>query len=110
MIRRKEPEKEICVVVARPGDAPISIVIENTLKNFQDLVTGQIETFPFWGYVGVCNEEGIFNGMPINRRVKVGRYFVLGPVVITKASGDGFVSLSGDEVKEVMSRLEEWPV
>ena len=57
MIRRKEPEKEICVVVARPGDAPISIVIENTLKNFQDLVTGRIETFPFWGYVGVCNAE-----------------------------------------------------
>ena len=110
MIKRKEPEKEICVVVARPGDAPISIVIENTLKNFQDLVTGRIETFPFWGYVGVCNEEGIFNDMPINRRVKVGRYFVFGPVVITKASGDVFVPLSADEVEEVMGRLEEWPV
>ena len=56
------------------------------------------------------NEEGIFNDMPINRRVKVGRHFVFGPVVITKASGDGFVSLSGDEVEEVMSRLEEWPL
>ena len=106
----KQEEIRTVVVPQEPDKKPHVRVIRNALWDFQQEVGGRIETFPFGGYLGICNDEGKFNGMKLNRRVHVKNDQLFGPVVITKADGEEFVSLSGDEVEEVMSRLEELPL
>ena len=50
----KQEEIRTVVVPQEPDKKPHVRVIRNALWDFQQEVGGRIETFPFWGYVGVC--------------------------------------------------------
>ena len=70
----KQEEIRTVVVPQEPDKKPHVRVIRNALWDFQQEVGGRIETFPFGGYLGICNDEGKFNGMKLNRRVHVNKY------------------------------------
>ena len=61
------------VLIVKPGYAPYEAEI-NGLDEMQDVVGGLIQAiYPFEDKVAVvCNDEGIFLGMPFNRSVPVG--------------------------------------
>jgi len=55
------------VVIARVGQEPKAIEIENTLEAMQALVGGYIEVVPWTipePFVIICNEEGALTGLP----------------------------------------------
>ncbi len=59
------------VLYVEPGKVPRFVQIDDSLESMQDLVGGMIEEYmPFEDDVAViCNEEGKFNGMELNRAI-----------------------------------------
>lgn len=66
-----EKENELKVLYYAPGrEKPEIRVIKDTLSDKQQLVEGRIE--PLYldcGCVCICNEEGLCNGMAVNRLI-----------------------------------------
>ena len=102
----KQEEIRTVVVPQEPDKKPHVRVIRNELWDFQKEVGGRIETFPFGGYLGICNDEGKFNGMKLNRRVHAKNDQLFGPVVITKADGEEFVSLTAEDIGFILEALK----
>ena len=102
----KQEEIRTVVVPQEPDKKPHVRVIRNALWDFQQEVGGRIETFPFGGYLGICNDEGKFNVMKLNRRVHVKNDQLFGPVVITKADGEEFVSLTAEDIGFILEALK----
>lgn len=96
---------QISVVRVEPNMVPEVVKIENTLKGFQEQVEGHIETFPFGDLLGVCNECGKLNGMHLNRWIRIPGDMLFGPVIITKAEGEEFASLTDQEADRVITLL-----
>ena len=80
-------------IIKRPGQPAFSREIENTLKAFQDLVDGHIETIWFPG--GICmivNEDGKWLDLQPNFRL--GNDLIVGTAVFVGISGEEFCGLS----------------
>ena len=91
------------VVIKRAGMKPITKEIEDNLSEFQAIVGGYIEVFPFFNnVVCVCNEEGKLHNLPLNfilpNDVIVGDVFFIG------TDGEDFASLTDDEI-EFINRI-----
>lgn len=95
---------KIKVVFQRPGKLSEIRTIPNTLEAFQQLVGGYIETLTLpSGFVIVMNEEGRLKGLRANIICYAG--VIVGNVVITKAEGEGFVSLTPEQIQSARGWL-----
>lgn len=97
--------KKIKVVFQSPGDISKVITIENDLKPMNELIGGYLETLTLSnGLVLIMDEEGRLKGLPDNIRcVQVGT--IVGPVFITAADGDEFVSLTTEQIQTARAWL-----
>lgn len=108
----------IRVMVIKPGHVPEITEIENTLKGFQEVVGGYIETVPMENIDDdlrvVLNEEGKNIGLPMNRVWKpygVGGYAVdimVGTIFIVSTHLDGFASLTDEQIKKLEEHVDEY--
>lgn len=99
-------DKVLQVIKVEPGKNPEVLFIKNDLKVMQDIVGGLIEPIEIAdGVTIVCNEEGKYNGLPLNRALRTtgGEIWdiVAGTFFIT---GDDFelgqfVSLTDEQVE-----------
>ena len=60
--------QQIRIAVFPPDAAPRLETVTNSLEALQTLVGGRIECFPtrVAGVVGICNDEFLFDGSPLN--------------------------------------------
>jgi hypothetical protein len=103
---------KIKAIIKRPGE-PYGHVsyISNTLKNFQHIVGGYIETVPVGtdGTVIVCNEEGKILGLPRNFVMGFAPFqdIICGTVVICGTEGEEFGDI-GIDMREWKRILNIW--
>lgn len=107
----REPEK-ITVLVVEPMKKPYVKEIEHTLENLQKEVGGSIEAvYPFEDRVAIiCNDEGKFNGMQLNRcmRDQDGEIYdiLAGTFLVTGLTEQNFGSLTPEQVDKFMTYYE----
>lgn len=81
-----EQKKEMQVLIVRPGEAAERAVIDSSLASMQAIVGGYIDiAYPWQERVAlVCNDEGLLEGLPLNRYIPemgqpiAGAFFVCG--------------------------------
>lgn len=66
-----EQKKKIQVLLVRPGEAAERAVIDSSLASMQAIVGGYIDiAYPWQERVAlVCNDEGLLEGLPLNRYI-----------------------------------------
>lgn len=102
-------DKLRCLLV-EPNKLPKEIEIDNTLEAKQHLVGGYIEcVYPSNdnSVVFICNEEGKFNGMSLNR--DIGHDIIAGPFLIVGddyENGD-FISLNDNQILRYKMRFDK---
>ena len=88
----------IKAVIQRPGQISQIITIPDTLEALQQLVGGYIETLTLPdGFVIICNEEGRYLGLQPNVNTYAG--VIVGNIIITKAEGEDFASLTPEQIQ-----------
>lgn len=89
------------VVMVEPGQYARAAEIGNELESLQKAVGGLIDcAYPWREKVCiVCNDEGLINGMPMNRAVE-GYGALAGPFFICGLSGENFCSLTDAQVQK----------
>ena len=94
---------KVKVVIVRVGKAPQVEEIDDTLKAFQRIVGGLIESVPNgYGVVLFCNEDGRFLNLPFNRQC-------LGDFFFSQADKHGkSISLSDSEI-EILCKAYSLP-
>lgn len=108
----------IRVMVIKPGHEPELTEIENTLKGFQKVVGGYIETVPMESIDDdlrvVLNEEGKIIGLPMNRVWKpygldgYAMGIMVGTIFIVSTHLDGFTSLTDEQIKKLEEHVDEY--
>ncbi len=95
------------VLVVEPGYLPYEKEI-NGLEEMQAVVGGWIEAiYPYEEEVAiVCNEEGLINGLPFNRRVPGGYGGVFGTFFICGLGEEDFCSLPAELVERFKSEYQ----
>lgn len=94
------------VLVIRPREIPEIKEIGNTLEELQNEVGGDIEAiYPYEDRVAlICNEEGKFNGMELNRALRDadGEIYdiIAGSFLITGISESDFCDLNDELLKK----------
>jgi len=123
-------EKQIKVLKVEPLKAPEVVTIENTLESLQAAVGGLIQiTYPWRDYACIiCNDEGKYMGMKLNRALyegeepcqkerennQIGEMYdiIAGPFLVTGLSDeDGYQhSLSEEQIQAYTERFKypEW--
>ena len=105
---------KIKVLVVAPMEEPHIVEIDSDLTTLQELVGGDIQAvYPYEDQVAIiCNEEGKFNGLMLNRALRSENgemYDVLaGTFLITGLTEDNFGSLS-PELAEKYTELFKQP-
>ena len=97
-------ENKIRILYVQPGKYPEERIIDNTLKAYQSLVYGDIESVAPWrtNVRVVCNQEGKLNGMPPNRLL--GDYDILmGSFFICGLRNGNFISLTDEQSSAMKS-------
>ena len=92
------------IVVKKVGQIGEVVEVENTLKTFQDIVGGYIETFPLTSdMLVICNEEGKFMGLAPNIEIVVGQHseLIVGDFAIVKHGQDDFESLDDEQIERL---------
>lgn len=95
----------IKALMVEPGKAPYEVDIPNTLEAFQKAVDGYIELVALSDtdpVVGICNEEGKINDLPLNRAIfadvknpsKGIREIIAGNFLVVGTSGSEFSDIS----------------
>lgn len=79
------------------------VEIEDDLKAFQQFVGGLIDVvYPWKDAAGIiCNDEGLINGMPLNRALFSGQKIdrvIAGDFLVVGLDGDDFTSLDDNQV------------
>ena len=89
------------VVMVEPGQYARAEEIGDGLESLQKAVGGLIDcAYPWREKVCiVCNDEGLINGMPMNRAVE-GYGALAGPFFICGLSGENFCSLTDAQVQK----------
>ena len=100
------------ILLIRPMEVPKEMEIEDSLEEMQRLVGGYIqEIMPFEDDVAlVCNDEGKFMGLPLNRAIRDERGnladIIAGDFFLCRApvESENFESLSEEQVKKYEKR------
>lgn len=90
-------DKKIKVLLVPALRGPEIIETENTLKEFQRLVGGYIETVTTGGIVTICDEEGRIKSKPVNRHAPK----FVGDIVICGVRDEDFCSLDDDNMERL---------
>jgi hypothetical protein len=86
---------KIKAIIKKPDEQFGRLVeIENTLRTFQQIVGGYIETTGYKNLVIICNEEGKLRELQPN--IVLGREMLVGTIIICGASGDEFSDIPID--------------
>lgn len=101
------------ILLIRPMEVPKEMEIEDSLEEMQRLVGGYIqEIMPFDDDVAlVCNEEGKFMGLPLNRAIQDERGKVVdiiaGDFFLCRApvESENFESLTKEQVEKYKKRF-----
>jgi len=103
---RTPKESYIKIVLFQPDQWPRVVTIENTLSSLQQTVGGLIEVFPVGveGAIGVCNEEFLGLGLPLNRFIRVSGTVICGPFFVV-GEGVHFRSLTDRQIVDVLLKL-----
>lgn len=103
---RTPKESYIKIVLFQPDQCPRVVTIENTLSSLQETVGGLIEVFPVGvaGAIGVCNEEFLGLGLPLNRFIRVSGTVICGPFFVV-GEGVHFRSLTDRQIVDVLLKL-----
>ena len=108
-----EAEKGMTVVACYPGKTAQVIEIKDGLKGMQAFVDGYITAvYPFSDPVAiVCNDEGKFNGMELNRALYTedGTVYdiVAGPMFVCGLGEEDFASLQGDLLEKYLEKYKQ---
>lgn len=92
-------------IVMVPADRPAYVThVENSLRNLQKIVGGNIETLTLEsGMIIVCNEDGMALGLSRNENLPE----FVGDVFITTASGDEFVDLDENDARTILRSVRK---
>ncbi len=100
------------ILLIRPMEVPKEMEIEDSLEEMQRLVGGYIqEIMPFDDVALVCNEEGKFMGLPLNRAIQDERGKVVdiiaGDFFLCRApvESENFESLTKEQVEKYKKRF-----
>lgn len=105
--------KMLQVLLISPGEEPKVVEISDELSEMQRLVGGYIqEIMPFDDEVAlVCNEEGKFRGLPLNRAIRdekgeimdiiAGDFFLCSAPIMSES----FESLSKEQMKKYQNKF-----
>lgn len=101
------------VLVIEAGRQPVVKEIEGSLRSMQEVVGGYIQAiYPWMEEVAlICNEEGMFNGLPLNRPllddrgwlidVIAGTFFICAALI----DSESFKSLTDDQIEHYREML-----
>ena len=96
--------EKIKCVLQKPGEISVVANIPNTLEAMQKIVGGDIETLTLSnGYILIMNQSGRLIGLP--RVIKFYTGSLVGTIIVTKAEGERFVSLTNEQIQEVRGWL-----
>ena len=101
----------IKVIVKEPYKDPEIKTVESSLKTWQEIVGGYIETIPFPGIKGaviILNEEGKLDALDGNFWVPHYDDFIVGSVAIVGSGDDDFESLSDNQIKGILKHIEKF--
>lgn len=96
---------KIQVLEVRPGKAPVTVFIDNSLEALQEAVGGNVEVvYPFEDSAClICNENGKIDGLPLNRALYSGGIMydiVAGTFYVAGTDVDSFCSLTEDQIRK----------
>lgn len=97
-------QRSIRVVVFEPGELPQVREMANELRAMQGIVGGLIECFPVGveGLIGVCNDEFLFQGLPMNRYIPATRSIICGTFFVARDCVPNFCSVSTTDVARLL--------
>ena len=109
-----EPERDstITVLVVEPGKEPYEKEIDSGLSSLQHEVGGYIQAvYPYEEPVAIiCNEEGKFEGLPLNRALRDddGDIYdiVAGTFLVVGLTDDSFGSLTPEQMQQFTERFK----
>lgn len=85
------------VIVKKVSKDPKVIEISDKLEEYQRIVGGYIEVFPFYeDILCICNEEGKLKGLQPNFMFR--NDIICGDVIFISASGPDFVGLNDVQI------------
>lgn len=92
----------IRIIACRCGEPAKVEEIDSDLRAMQEFVGGYIEIVRLEPGLGlVCNEEGKFFGMPVNRLIFDGRDFVSGDCFLCRVNNKGdCVSVTDQDIEK----------
>jgi len=99
-------EKIMRVLIIEPNKTAYEAEIGGSLADMQKVVRGYIQaTYPYEEPVAlICNEDGIFENLPLNRALRDGSGeiydIVVGTFFICGLSEDNFASLSPEHMEK----------
>ena len=102
------------VLAVQPGEKPVKLELEGTLKSMQEFVGGTIQAiYPYEDAVAIiCNDEGKLNSMKYNRalRNEAGEVIdiLCGPFFVCGLGDEDFASLTAEQL-EVYRKVFEHP-
>lgn len=102
-----KPDNLLRVVALEPGKPAYEVEVADHFRAFQQAVRGHFEvSYPFEDdAVLVVNEEGLINGMELNRTINGNLY--VGPAFIVKNGGDGnLYSLTDEQVQKYLAAFQ----
>jgi len=97
-------EKNIRVLTCKIGEMPRIEMVENSLANLQEFVSGYIELTYVEGVMMIINEEGKLQNLKPNF-VLSSWDVVVGNVLFTGNANENFASISDDEILTVIAYL-----
>lgn len=114
MICTERKDEKMEVLIVEPMKRPRVETIDSDLKKMQEIVGGYIEViYPFQDDVAfVCNEEGKFKGLPLNRALTDGNEkvydIIAGTFFICRApeGSDSFESLTPTQIEMYEERFK----
>ena len=100
------------VLMVEPGKSPYGTEIEGGLASLQEAVGGDIQaTYPYEDMVAlICNEEGKYMGLPLNRALydEEGRMYdiVAGNFLIVGLGEEDFTDLPADLMEKFSEQFK----
>ena len=100
------------VLMVEPGKSPYGTEIEGWLASLQEAVGGDIQaTYPYEDMVAlICNEEGKYMGLPLNRALydEEGRMYdiVAGNFLIVGLGEEDFTDLPADLMEKFSEQFK----
>ena len=91
------------VIFKEPGKDARRIVVDGSLKTFQDLVGGHIEHIGLSERLGIlCDEEGKLKGYDPNFRLAAINDWIVGNAIFVGEGGEDFTDIHEDDAETVM--------